>query len=108
MIFRHIVTVYPVTLGESVLGGITQDHAAVGTTYRAFVQLRNESLDIINQTGGVRTGAVVYVLGSCIAKPLDRLVYAGKTYEITAAMPQRTPDTIQHTKLMVVELDQVP
>ena len=94
-------------IGQSTYGGINQYHAANGTTYAAFVQTRNESRDIINQTGGVRTGIVAYISGTCPAKPLDRLIYDGKTYEITGAMPARTPTATHHTKLICLELDNV-
>lgn len=105
MIFRHVITLHPVSLTQSELGGITQA-IGIGTTYSAFVQIRNESLSVINQTGTARTGATIYVRGDCPAKPLDRITYAGKTYEVTGAMPQRTPSEIHHTKIMAVELDQ--
>lgn len=105
MIFRHTITLYPVTLGQSEIGGINQ---AIGTgaNYSAFVQVRSESLDVINQTGSARTMAVIYVRGNCPAKPLDRITYAGKTYEVTGAIPQRSPSEIDHTKIMALELDQ--
>lgn len=106
MIFRHVITLHPVSLTQSELGGITQA-IGTGTTYSAFVQVRNESLAVINQAGTARTGATIYVLGDCPAKPLDRITYAGKTYEVTGAMPQRTPSTVHHTKIMAVELDQM-
>lgn len=105
MIFRHTITLYPVTLGQSAIGGLNQAFGA-GTSYSAFVQIRNESLDVINQTGSARTMAVIYVRGSCPAKPLDRIGYAGKTYEVTGAIPQRSPSEINHTKIMAFELDQ--
>jgi hypothetical protein len=107
MIFRHTVTLYPVTISESSLGGMNQSFAANGTTYASFVQVRNESLAIINESGGVRTGVVCYVLGDCPAKPLDRITYANKTYEVTGSMPQRSPDSIHHTKIMMIELDNI-
>ena len=89
----------------SEIGGITQGFAA-GTNYSAFVQVRSESLDIINQTGSARTMATIYVQGICPAKPLDRIVFDGTTYEVNAAMPQRLPSGVHHTKIMAVELDQ--
>lgn len=105
MIFRHTITLFPVTLNQSEIGGITQAFGPTAT-YSAFVQVRSESLDIINQTGSARTMATIYVLGDCPAKPLDRITYAGKTYEVTGAIPQRSPTAIHHTKIMALELDQ--
>lgn len=105
MIFRHTITLYPVTLNQSEIGGITPGFAA-GMNYSAFVQVRSESLDIINQTGSARTMATIYVQGICPAKPLDRITFDGKTYEVTGAIPQRSPTSIHHTKIMTLELDQ--
>jgi hypothetical protein len=105
MIFRHVVTLYPVTITQSTIGGIGQT-IGTGTNYTAFVQIRSESIDLINQTGTARTAATIYIQGNCPAKPLDRITYDGKTYEVVGAMPQRSPTTIDHTKIMAIELDQ--
>lgn len=105
MIFRHTITLYPVTLGQSEIGGINQA-IGTGTTYSAFVQVRSESIAVINQTGSARTMAVIYVRGECPAKPLDRITFSGKTYEVTGAISQRSPSEIDHTKIMAMELDQ--
>lgn len=104
MIFKHSVTLVPVTFGQSSIGAITQTYAT-GSTYSAFVQTRSESPGEINFTAGVRTGIVVYVLGECPAKPIDRLTYDGTTYEVRGAMPIRTPDGTHHVKITAVELD---
>jgi hypothetical protein len=106
MIFRHVVTLYSTTQNESPLGGLTFDPGNEGVAYQAFVQVRSESLDVINQTGSAATMATIYVLGSCPAKPLDRITYDGKTWEVTGAIPQRTPTAVHHTKIMARELDQ--
>ena len=105
MIFRHVITLLPVTLNQSEIGGITQAFGPA-ESYSAFVQVKSESLDIINQTGSARTMATIYVLGDCPAKPLDRITFEGKTYEVTGAIPQRSPSAIHHTKIMALELDQ--
>lgn len=106
MIAPHTITLYPIVLGQSELSGISKLVSPNGTNYQAFVQIRTESRDIINDTAGVRTMAVIYVNGSCPAKPLDRITFDGKTYEVNAAMPQRSPTGVHHTKIMAVELDQ--
>jgi hypothetical protein len=106
VIFRHIVTLYPLTMSESSLGGIQKAYAATGANFAAFVQHRTESRDIINDTAGARSMTVIYVQGNCPAKPLDRMTFDGKTYEVTGAVYARSPQLIHHTKIMTVELDQ--
>lgn len=106
MTFPHTITLRPVTLSQSEFGGITQDFQGDGTSYAAYFQARTDMLAIINQTGGARSGAVIYVRGECPAKQLDRIDFSGKTYEVMGAVIMRTPSRVHHTKVMVVELDQ--
>lgn len=106
MIFPHTITLYPTTLVTSPNGAVKPDTSTNGTNYFAFVQVRSDMIDIINQTAGARTGATIYVQGDCPAKQLDRVTFGNKTYEVMGAMPQRNLQTIHHTKIMAIELDQ--
>lgn len=107
MMFPHTVTLLSRKRVQGDFGGIQFEFPGPGVPLAAFVQHRTEAPAEINQTGGVRTGVVIYVRGDAGAVPLDRVVYDGKTYEVVAALPQRNTTFIHHTKLQVIELDQV-
>jgi hypothetical protein len=107
MIFPHIITLFPNVLGQSQFGGITQTISTNGQAYAAFFQNRIETMDVINQAAGNRTGATIYVRGDCPAKTMDRISYNGRTWEVMSVMPQRNLAEIHHTKIVVIELDQV-
>lgn len=106
MIFRHTITLYAAAITESEFGGLQSAFPATGTTFSAFVQHRTENRDIINDTAGSRATTVIYVLGTCPAKPLDRITFDGKTYEVEGATLARSPDAVHHTKVLCYELDQ--
>jgi hypothetical protein len=106
MIFPHSITLFSTTLEQSPNGGLKPNVGTNGTSYSAFVQVKSDMVDIINQTAGARTGATIYVRGDCPAKQLDRITFGTKTYEVMGAMPQRSPREIHHTKIMALELDQ--
>ena len=106
MIFPHTVTLYATTLVSSPNGAVKPETSTNGTNYSAFVQVRTDMIDIINQTAGARTGATIYVRGDCPAKQLDRVTFGTKTYEVMGAMPQRSLREVHHTKILAIELDQ--
>jgi hypothetical protein len=106
MIFPHTVTLLPAVETQSPLGGLQYDYSGPGTSYSAFVQTRTETRAEVLNTAGSREATVIYVLGTCPAKELDRMLYAGKTYEVMGVIPARSLTDTHHTKIMTLQLDQ--
>ena len=107
MIFPHTVTLISAVKTESSLGGLGYTWPGPGVAYRAFVQTRSESRAEILNTGGSREMTVIYVMGECPAKQLDRIIYDGLTYEVTGVIPARSLSGVHHTKIMTQQLEQV-
>jgi hypothetical protein len=106
MIFPHTVTLLPAVETQSPLGGLQYDYPGPGTSYSAFVQTRTETRAEVLNTAGSREATVIYILGTCPAKELDRILYAGKTYEVMGVIPARSLTDTHHTKIMTLQLDQ--
>jgi hypothetical protein len=106
MIFPHTVTLLPAVETQSPLGGLQYDYPGPGTSYSAFVQTRTETRAEVLNTAGSREATVIYILGTCQAKELDRILYAGKTYEVMGVIPARSLTDTHHTKIMTLQLDQ--
>jgi hypothetical protein len=105
MIFPHTVKLIRAMPTESDLGGLGYSWPGPGSSYAAFVQTRTESRAEILETAGAREMTVIYVQGVCPAKPLDRIVFEGVTYEITGSVPARSLAGVHHTKLMAQTLE---
>ncbi len=106
MILPHSIELLPKSAVTSNIAGFGYSYPATGDSYRAYVQNRSESLQVINNTGGVSTGVVVYADSACPAVTYDRFNFNGNQFEITGVMPQYTPRGNHHLRIMAVELSQ--
>lgn len=106
MTFPHTIEILPRTLTTSAMGGTSYTYAASGQFYRAFVQYRSETMQIINETGGVQTGVVIYTQATATAQNYDRIRFENRLYEIVGVMPMHGQRGLHHLKINVVELSQ--
>lgn len=106
MTFPHSIELLPKSAVTSNFSGFGYSYPTTGTSYRAYVQDRSESLQVINNTGGISSGTVIYADPACPAQPLDRFNFDSRQYEITGVMQMRTPRGVNHLKIMAVELSQ--
>ena len=104
MRFPHTIELLPKSAVTSNLAAFGYSYPATGTSYRAFVQYRSASLAEINSSANNNISIVTYAEPSCPAVELDRFNYDGKVYEITGVMPQRSPNGVDHLKIMCIEL----
>ena len=106
MTFPHTIEILAKSPATSALGGTSYGHAATGQKYQAYIQHRTESLQMINETGGVMSNVVIYAEPACVVSNYDRITFDGKTFEVIGVMPMYTPSGLHHIKITAVELSQ--
>jgi hypothetical protein len=107
MIFPHTITLLKHTETESALGGINRTYQTVdtGTSYRCFFQPQQESLAIINESGGRNLIVNIYIEPAAPVEATDRLVFQSVTYEVTGVIQQFSPRGLSHCKATARVLD---
>lgn len=107
MIFPHSITLLKHTETESAVGGINRTYQAIsnGTSYRCYFQPQQESLAIINDSGGRNLIVNIYVDPSAPIEATDRVVFQSVTYEVTGVIQQFSPRGLSHYKATARILD---